>query len=70
MVKAKAYVEDRDFVTPDDVRAVIFDVFAHRLILNSKARLNEYKEEQIIEEILREVPMPQTDSLSGMLKKS
>ena len=35
------------------------DVFAHRLLLSSKARLNDCTAEEILDEILREIPVPQ-----------
>ncbi len=68
MTKAHALCEDRDYVVPEDIRAVFADVCAHRLMLNSKARLNEYTPESILEEILSEVPMPQTDDFKSLLK--
>ena len=58
-VKATAYVNGRDYVLPDDVRACVPDVFAHRLVLSSKARLNDYTEESLLEEILEAIPLPE-----------
>ncbi len=37
--KAKAYIEGRDFVKPDDVKAVAISVLAHRLKLTGEARI-------------------------------
>ena len=48
-------MQQRDYVIPEDVRATMMDVFSHRLILNSRAKLNEYTPEQILEEIAGEV---------------
>lgn len=53
MAKACAYIEGRDYVIPEDVQKNFIDVCGHRLILNSKAKLNEYNAEDILEEILR-----------------
>lgn len=58
VARACAFVAGRDFVTPEDVQLCIRDVFAHRLLLSSKARLNERSAEDIISEILRSVPVP------------
>lgn len=62
MVKAKAYVCRRDYVLPEDVTAVISDVFAHRLILNTKAKMNDISEKQVLNEILSEVSIPIGDN--------
>ena len=40
--KAYAYLSRRDYVTADDVAAVFRDVCAHRLVLNTKARMRGY----------------------------
>lgn len=56
--KANAYLDGRDYVTPEDVAAVFTDVCAHRMVLNSKARLHEYTPEQITENLLQTVAKP------------
>ena len=58
MAKAYAYLHGRDFVMPEDVAAIFPDVCAHRLMLNSKARMMEEKPEGILAEILKSVDMP------------
>ena len=67
MAKAYAYVNSRDFVTPDDIRAVFADVCGHRLMLNSKARLNELSAENILADIIKDVEMPAAESFKKML---
>ena len=67
MAKAYAFVNSRDFVTPDDIRAVFADVCGHRLMLNSKARLNELSAENILAEIIKDVEMPAAESFKKML---
>ena len=56
--QAWAAVEGRDFVIPDDVKRLAPSVLPHRMILSSTARLRGSAPEQIIEEILAEVPVP------------
>lgn len=56
--KARAFVCHRDFVTPEDVSALTKDVFAHRLILSSRARLHECTAEQLVEQIVGETALP------------
>ena len=58
VAQAKAAVDGRDFVTPDDVKALAAPVLGHRLILNSTARLRGSTPEEIIGELLSTVPVP------------
>ena len=67
MTKAYAFVNSRDFVTPDDIRAVFADVCGHRLMLNSKARLNELSAENILADIIKDVDIPAAESFKKML---
>lgn len=57
--KANAFTKGRDFVLPEDVQELVNHVFAHRLLLSSKARLNDCTAEEILDGILQEVPVPQ-----------
>ena len=56
--QARAAVDGRDFVTPDDVKAMAAPVLGHRLILNSTARLRGSTPEEIVGELLSTVPVP------------
>lgn len=58
MAKARAYLDDRDYVTGNDVRAVFHDVCAHRMILSQKARLSGTTVEQVVEDLLNSVEIP------------
>ena len=58
MAKARAYISGRDFLIPEDVAAIFPDVCGHRLMLNSKARLMEQREDDVVRRILEEVAMP------------
>ncbi len=57
--KAWAFLEGRDYVIPQDIRAILPDVWGHRLLLGSKARLREYSEVQILQELMEQVPSPE-----------
>ena len=57
--KASAFVAGRDFVLPEDVTALLESVWAHRLLLSSKARLDERSAQDILTEIRSQVPVPQ-----------
>lgn len=58
MAKAKAYLDDRDYVTGEDVRAVFYDVSAHRMILSQKARLSGTEVKQVLDDLLKSVEIP------------
>lgn len=54
--RSLAWMEGRDFVTPDDIRAVAHDVLRHRLILSFEAEANGITANQVIDKILDTVP--------------
>lgn len=56
--KALAFLQGRDYLLPDDIKAVFFDVTEHRLILNAKARLSGVTARNILENILRQIDPP------------
>ena len=56
--QANAYLEGRDYTTPEDVAALLENVAGHRLVLGAKARLRERTAESVLQDILRTVPKP------------
>lgn len=54
--RAYAWLNERDFVTPDDIRAVVHDVLRHRLILSFEAEAAGISANQVIDQLLRSVP--------------
>jgi MoxR-like ATPase len=56
--KINAWLEGRDFVTPDDINAVIYDVLRHRIILSFDALAEGLNTDGIIKSILKFVPLP------------
>jgi len=56
--QAKAALDARDFVTPDDVKGMAETVLAHRMILTSNSRLRGRTTETIVKEVLDSVPVP------------
>ncbi len=58
MAKAVALMAGRDYVTPDDVKAVRYPVLRHRIALNYAAAADEVPVEAIIDEIAAKVPTP------------
>ncbi len=55
--RAHAWLQGRDFVSPDDIQAVAADVLRHRLILSFEAEANGITPDQVIEELLAIVPV-------------
>ena len=56
--RGMALIHGRDFVVPDDVKMLVPDVLAHRVILNIEDTLEGIRGDSVIEEILQEVPAP------------
>ena len=55
--RAHAWLHDKDFVDPDDVRAVILPALGHRLILSYQANAQQIDERAVIDELLQRVPV-------------
>ncbi|MCP9770703.1 ATPase [Lacihabitans sp. LS3-19] len=53
--KALAFFDKRDYVLPEDIKAVVSDVFNHRIILNYEAEADGINTRQIIDAILKKV---------------
>lgn len=62
--QARAAISGRDFVLPDDVKALAEAALCHRVILGPAARLRDLDAAEVIDEILGSVPVPGGD-LSG-----
>lgn len=58
MAKASAFLAGRDYVIPEDVQDIVRDVFRHRLILKSRARMADRGADRIVEEICAAVRVP------------
>jgi len=60
--QARAAVDGRDYVLPDDVKAMAVPALAHRLIVGSAARIREVDAREIIQELLDKLPVPGGES--------
>jgi MoxR-like ATPase len=56
--RAHAAISGRDYVLPDDVKAMAPYVLPHRLILSTQARLRGRETDELLAELLRRVPVP------------
>jgi len=58
LARARAAVEGRDFVLPDDVKAVVVPGLAHRLILKPDPWVKGVRADSVVQEVLAAVPVP------------
>jgi MoxR-like ATPase len=58
LARAKAVLSGRDFVTPDDVKAVAVPALAHRLTLRPELWVRRVDPDQVVAELLGRVPTP------------
>lgn len=58
VAKAIALLSGRDYVIPEDVKAMIHSVLRHRIALNYAALADEVSEEKIIDAIIGAIPTP------------
>ncbi len=56
--KINAWLEGRNFVTPEDIHAVAYDVLRHRIILSFEAQAEELSSDDVISALLKAVPLP------------
>ena len=56
--QALSAIRGREYVTPDEIKAIAPFALAHRVILKSQARLRERTPESIIQEILDQLEVP------------
>jgi len=59
--QARAAMDGRDFVLPDDIKALAEASLGHRVILGPSARLRDLSAAQVIDELINSVPVPGGD---------
>lgn len=58
MARARAFIQGRGYVIPEDVAAVFPDVTGHRIVLNTKARVAHVAAGTVLEQILQQEKQP------------
>jgi MoxR-like ATPase len=58
LARAEAAIRGRDFVLPDDVKAVAVAALAHRLVLRPELWVSRTTPAQVVESLLQQVPVP------------
>lgn len=56
--QARAYLQDRDYVKPDDVRQIAQDVLAHRVVLTPEERIRQESVSAILDRIILRAKIP------------
>lgn len=62
-VQVYAVLQGRDYVIPDDIKALIKPVCSHRILLKNALRAKEHYTETLLDQILTEIPVPSEDQL-------
>lgn len=58
MAKSHAFLDNRDYVVPEDILDTLYITVAHRIVLGQKGRMNAVSIRSLIEEIKSGLPMP------------
>ncbi len=56
--KAHAWLDGRDYVTPEDIHVIAHDVLRHRILLTFEAEAEGIRSDDFIDELLRQVALP------------
>ena len=56
--RAHAWLDGRDFVTPEDIQSMAFDVLRHRLLLNYEAEASGLTTDDVIHQLIAQVAVP------------
>lgn len=56
--KAYAVWDGREFVTPDDVKAVAVPVLAHRVLISPSARMRGVRQDDVVESVMSDIEVP------------
>jgi MoxR-like ATPase len=65
LARANAALRGRDFLTPEDVKAVAVSALAHRLMLRPELWVQRVRPEDVVAESLDTVPTPAAEDLAG-----
>ena len=68
LARCRAALQGRDFVLPDDVKAVAVPALAHRLVLRPELWVQRISAEDVVREVLDTVPTPRAEDVSATLR--
>ncbi len=61
--RAHAVLNGRDYVVPDDIKAMVYETFGHRIVLNTEAAVREVAKRDIVEDAVSAVDVPAMSDL-------
>ena len=56
--KGRAFLKGRDYVVPDDIKAMAYDVLRHRILMSYEAEAEDITSEKLISDILEQINLP------------
>ena len=56
--RINAWLDGRDFVTPEDIHSVLYDILRHRIILSFEAQAEGITADEVIGKVVQSVPLP------------
>jgi MoxR-like ATPase len=59
VAKAWAYYHERDFVTPDDIKKILYPITGHRISPRADAKYENISVEDILQELLKTISVPE-----------
>ncbi|HSR43735.1 MAG TPA: MoxR family ATPase [Acidimicrobiia bacterium] len=64
VARARAASEGRDFINPDDIKAIVEPVLAHRMALRPEAQMRGTAIPEVLSSVLRQIPVPGSRTIS------
>jgi MoxR-like ATPase len=64
LARARAALRGRDFVLPDDVKAVAVSALAHRLVLRPELWVQHVTADDVVRDLLETVPTPRAEDVA------
>jgi MoxR-like ATPase len=61
LARANAAFDGRDYIIPDDIKAIAIEALSHRIIPKTESWVRGFDPKVIIDEVLRKVPVPRVD---------
>jgi MoxR-like ATPase len=63
--QARALLDGRDFVVPDDVKELAYPTLGHRIIISPSARVKSVNAKEVVEQCLDRIPVPGARARGG-----
>jgi MoxR-like ATPase len=65
LARGRAALSGRDYVLPDDVKAIAVAALAHRLVLRPELWVQRISAEDVVREVLETVPTPRAEDVAA-----